>query len=95
MSTTATETDILDKLRAAYLLVKVDGPKEPSLEDHLIDDLELDSLDMIDLVSVLEDDFPADVIDAVIDQSPEITTVAELVDAFTAAAAASADAAAG
>ena len=85
-----TSTHVLAQLRAAYLLVKVDGPKAPSLEDNLVDDLQLDSLDMIDLVSVLEDDFPTDVIDAVIDRSPEITTVAELVDAFGAAAAASA-----
>jgi acyl carrier protein len=90
----STQTDaILEKLRAAYLVVKVDGPKEPGLEDNLVDDLQLDSLDMIDLVSVLEEDFSPDVIDAVIDQSPQIATVAELVDAFTAAATASADAA--
>lgn len=84
--TTTTDTDqILAKLQAAYVVVKVDGPKEFSLDDNLVDDLQLDSLDMIDLVSILEEDFPPDVIDAVIDRSPEITTVAELVAAFVAA----------
>jgi acyl carrier protein len=88
--TTTTDTDqILAKLQAAYVVVKVDGPKEPSLDDNLVDDLQLDSLDMIDLVSILEEDFPPEVIDAVIDQSPEIRTVAELVAAFATAAAAS------
>lgn len=85
MSTT-TETDaILAKLQAAYVMVKQDGPTEFSLDDNLIDDLQLDSLDMIDLVSILEEDFPSAVIDAVIDRSPEIKTVAELVAAFVAA----------
>jgi acyl carrier protein len=84
--TTTTDTDqILAKLQAAYLVVKADGPKEPSLDDDLVEDLHLDSLDMIDLVSILEEDFPPAVIDQVIDRSPEISTVAELVAAFVAA----------
>ena len=41
--------------------------QELALDDNLVDDLQLDSLDMIDLVSILEDDFPPAVIDAVID----------------------------
>ena len=84
--TTTTDTDqILAKLQAAYVVVKVDGPKDLSLDDDLVEDLQLDSLDMIDLVSTLEEDFPPAVIDAVIDRSPEIRTVTELVAAFVAA----------
>jgi acyl carrier protein len=84
---TTTDTDaILAKLQRAYDLVKADKPHALSLGDRLIDDLELDSLDLIDVVSVLEEHFPTDVIDAVIDDSPNISTVGDLVGAFAARA---------
>lgn len=84
---TTTDTDaILSKLQLAYDQVKADSPRALSAGDRLIEDLELDSLDLIDVVSVLEEHFPTDVIDAVIDDSPNITTVGDLVGAFAARA---------
>jgi acyl carrier protein len=85
MTTAITQDDILASLQRAYDVVKSAEPRtlEPGL--RLIDDLDLDSLDLIDLVSVLEEDFAPEVIDTVIDRSPEITTVQELVDAFASA----------
>jgi acyl carrier protein len=86
--TTATDIEaILPKLQQAYDLVKADKPRTLSVDDRLIDDLELDSLDLIDVVSVLEEHFPTEVIDAVIDRSPEITTVGDLIDCFAASSA--------
>jgi acyl carrier protein len=85
MSSTTEADAILVTLEAAYRVVKRDAAPDLSLDDDLVQDLQLDSLDMVDLVSILEEDFPPAVIDAVIDRSPEITTVAELVAAFVAA----------
>jgi len=83
-----TDTDgILAKLQQAYDMVKADKPRDLSVDDRLIDDLELDSLDLIDVVSVLEEHFPTEVIDAVIDRSPDITTVGDLIDCFAASSA--------
>jgi acyl carrier protein len=82
---TTTDT-ILSRLQKAYDLVKADKPHTLSVDDRLIEDLELDSLDLIDVVSVLEEHFPTDVIDAVIDDSPNISTVGDLVGAFAARA---------
>jgi len=75
---------ILTRLQHAYDLVKKDKPRTLTLDDRLVEDLELDSLDLIDLVSVLEEHFSSDVIDAVIDDSPDIATVGQLIDAFEA-----------
>ena len=86
MSTTTDTAAILAKLQQAYDLVKADNPRSLSFDDRLIDDLELDSLDLIDVVSVLEEHFPTDVIDAVIDDSPHISTLGDLVGAFAARA---------
>jgi acyl carrier protein len=83
MTTLTTET-ILGQLQHAYDVVKKQEPRTLALDDHLVDDLGLDSLDVIDLVSVLEESFPPDVIDAVVDDSPSIATVQQLVDAFAA-----------
>jgi acyl carrier protein len=82
---TPTADAILPELQKAYDLVKTDEPRTIALDDKLIEDLDLDSLDVIDLMSVLEDVFPTDVIDAVVDRAAEITTVRELVDAIVAA----------
>jgi acyl carrier protein len=85
--TTTTDADaILTKLQQAYDLVKADNPRSLSVDDRLIEDLELDSLDLIDVVSVLEEHFSTEVIDAVIDDSPNIATVGDLVGAFAARA---------
>jgi acyl carrier protein len=83
--TTTTTDHILDRLQHAYNLVKQGEPRTLALDDHLVDDLELDSLDVIDLISVLEDDFPPQVIESVVDASAGVTTVRELIDVFTSA----------
>ena len=83
--TTTEQDQILAKLQQAYDVVKSAEPRTLALDDALVDDVGLDSLDIIDLVTVLEDEFDPDVVDAVIDRSPEIRTVRDLVDAFAAA----------
>lgn len=84
MSTTLTADAILAKLQDAYDVVKPSSPRTIQREDRLVGDLRLDSLDLIDVVSVLEDSFPPDVVDTVIEGSADIVTVGELVDAFAA-----------
>ncbi len=86
MTTTTSADDVLAKLQAGYDVVKADAPHTLSLDDDLTTDVELDSMEFIDLVSVLEDQFPTEVIDAVIEQTPDLRTVGDLVAAFIAAA---------
>jgi acyl carrier protein len=88
VSTTATTDELLAALQEGYDLVRPKAPRRLAREDDVTEDLGLDSLDFIDLVSVFEGRFPSEVIDAVIDRLPELTTVGDLVDAFQAAAAA-------
>ena len=88
MTTTATADAILAKLQKAYDVVKAASPRTLSPDDRLVDDLHLDSLDLIDVVSVLEEEFSPEVVDTVIDGSGDIETVGQLVDSFVAAAAA-------
>jgi acyl carrier protein len=83
--TTATADDLLVTLQEGYDLVRASSPRAITRDDALIDDLGLDSLDFIDLVSVFEGRFDATVVDAVIDRLPELTTVGDLIDAFLAA----------
>jgi acyl carrier protein len=85
MSQTVTADAILAKLQGAYDVVKAASPRTLSLGDRLVDDLRLDSLDLIDVVSVLEESFSPDVVDQVIERSAEIETVGQLVDSFVAA----------
>lgn len=56
-----------------------------TMEDSLTDDLELTSLDAIDLVSVLEHEFSPEVVDALIDSLGELRTVGDLVTNIQAA----------
>jgi acyl carrier protein len=85
MTDTATADAILAKLQKAYDVVKAGSSRPITRDDRLVADLELDSLDVIDVVSVLEEDFPTDVVDAVIERSSDIETVGQLVDSFAAA----------
>ena len=78
--------EILAKLQQGYDVVKAKAPRRLGRDDVLADDLDLDSLDFIDLVSVLEGEFPPEVLDAVIDRVPELQTVGDLVDTFVAVA---------
>jgi acyl carrier protein len=87
MTTTATTDDLLAALQEGYDLVRPNEPRELGRDDDLIEDLGLDSLDFIDVVSVFEGRFSTEVVDAVIDRLTELRTVGELVDAFQAAAA--------
>jgi acyl carrier protein len=84
MTTASTADDILAHLQQAYDVVKAKTPRTLQPGDDLTEDLDIDSLDFIDLVSVLEDRFPPDVLDAVIDRIPDLVTVGDLVDAFLA-----------
>jgi acyl carrier protein len=83
-----TAADVLAKLQRGYDLVKPKAPRTLRLDDEVVEGLELDSLDFIDLVSVLEDDFGTDAIDAVIDRVPDLRTVGDVVDCFVAVASA-------
>ena len=82
MTTTSTADEILALLQQAYDVVKAKAPRTLRPQDDITEDLDIDSLDFIDLVSVLEDRFPPEVLDAVIDQIPDVVTVGDLVDAF-------------
>jgi acyl carrier protein len=84
MSTT-TADELLSTLQEGYDLVRAGEPRTIGRDDRLIDDLGLDSLDFIDLVSVFEGRFDTEVVDAVIDRLPELSTAGDLVDAFLAA----------
>ncbi|HEY8544632.1 MAG TPA: phosphopantetheine-binding protein [Acidimicrobiales bacterium] len=86
--TAATAHEILAKLQKAYDVVKANNPRTLRPDDRLVDDLHLDSLDLIDVVSVLEEEFSPEVVDAVIDASADIETVGQLIDGFVAAASA-------
>jgi len=88
MSPIATSDAVLSRLQKAYDVVKAASPRTLSADDRLVDDLHLDSLDLIDVVSVLEEEFSPEVVDQVIDRSGDIETVGQLVDSFVAAAAA-------
>jgi acyl carrier protein len=79
-------TAILAQLQSAYDVVKKGAPRTLTPDDRLVADLGLDSLDLIDVVSVLEEVFSSQVVDAVIDQSADIETVGQLVASFAAAA---------
>lgn len=83
----ATADAVLAKLQKAYDVVKAASPRTLTLDDRLVDDLHLDSLDLIDVVSVLEEEFTPEVVDSVIDASAAIETVGQLVDSLLAASA--------
>jgi acyl carrier protein len=85
MTATATSDEILAKLQRSYDLVKADSPHHLGLDDDITGDLELDSLEFIDMVAVLEEEFATEVIDAVIEQTPDMKTVGDLVAALQAA----------
>jgi acyl carrier protein len=85
MTATATSDEILVTLQRSYDLVKADSPHRLGLDDVITDDLDLDSLEFIDMVAVLEEEFPSEVIDAVIEQTPDMRTVGDLVVALQAA----------
>jgi acyl carrier protein len=75
---------ILATLQDAYDRVKVDAPHRLRRDDDITEDLDLDSMEFIDVVSLLEGELPPDQVDAVIDRLPELRTVGDLVDAFVA-----------
>ena len=82
MTTTATADAVLARLQRAYDTVKPTAPHTLRRGDVIGEGLALDSLEFVDLVSVLEDDFAPEVVDAVIDRVPDLRTVGDLVDAF-------------
>jgi acyl carrier protein len=62
-------------------VVKPAAPHALRPEDDITEDLALDSLEFIDIVSVLEDDLSPEVVEQVIDRLPDLRTVGDLVDA--------------
>ena len=78
---TITTDDILGALQRGYDTVK-GGGRTLAKGDTLMDDLDLDSLDAVDLLSVAEDDLGADTINAVVDAMADMHTVGDLVDAL-------------
>jgi acyl carrier protein len=84
--------EVLDLLQRGYDVVKPKVPHTLDRSDDIQEDLDLDSFDVIDLVSVLEDDFPPAVIDGVVEKLPDMRTVGDVVDALVAAAPAAAPA---
>jgi acyl carrier protein len=87
-TTTATADELLATLQEGYDLVRSSSPRRIAPGDELVEDLGLDSLDFIDIVSVFESRFSTEVVDRVIDRLPELTTVGDLIAAFLAADAA-------
>jgi acyl carrier protein len=77
--------EVLDLLQRSYDVVKPKVPHRLGRSDDIQEDLDLDSFDVIDLVSVLEDDLPPTVIDAVVERLPDMRTVGDVVDALVAA----------
>ena len=76
--------EVLDLLQRGYDVVKPKVPHALDRSDDIQEDLDLDSFDVIDLVSVLEDDFPPAVIDGVVEKLPDLRTVGDVVDALVA-----------
>jgi acyl carrier protein len=85
MTKTATTTEILAKLQKAYDIVNGGHTRTLTRDDKLVDDLELDSLDLVDMVSALDGAFPPDVVDDVVEQASGVETIGELVDCFASA----------
>ena len=81
MPTTLSDTELLAKLQSGFDVVSK-NPRPINLDDHLVDDLELDSLDFIDLVSALEEEFPPETVDAIVDRATDLRTVRDLIEAF-------------
>jgi acyl carrier protein len=83
-----TADEILELLQRGFDEVK-GGDRTLALSDDLTEDLKLDSLDAIDLMSALEEHFPSEVIDEVVDSMDGIRTVGDLANALSGAAEAS------
>lgn len=79
--TTLTAEHVVHALQRGLDTVKGDAARPLRLDDDLVDDLDLDSLDAVDVLSVAETDLPDGVVDAVVDRMTDIRTVGELVAA--------------
>jgi acyl carrier protein len=53
-----------------------------AFDEDLTADLQLDSLDFIDIVMTLGEELPPDAIDAVVDKAKDLRTVGDIVDRF-------------
>jgi acyl carrier protein len=76
--------DILAAIQRAYDVVVQDDSRILRRADELIGDLDLDSLDFIDLVSQLGEWLPPEAIDAVLDEVGGLRTVGDVVDRLAA-----------
>jgi acyl carrier protein len=79
-ATAADAADVLAELQRGYDLVKPARPHALTRGDDITEDLDLDSLDLVDLISVLEERLGYEVIDAVVDRVPDMATVGDVVD---------------
>lgn len=72
-----TEGEIIKSLERAYAGVKP-FPRALDREDRLIEDLGLDSLDIVEMLAQIEDEFGVDLTDN--DEALAVRTVGSLVD---------------
>jgi acyl carrier protein len=77
--TTIQDDELLDVLTSVYRTVKR-NKRDLTLSDRLVDDLDLDSLDMIDIIAMLEDELDRGFLDEVSRQLDQTVTVGDFVD---------------
>jgi acyl carrier protein len=82
--TTSGPDEILATVQRAFDEVQGERTRRLTRHDDLGADLALDSLDFIDLVSVLGEELPPEAIDAVLEAVGELRTVGDVVDRFVA-----------
>lgn len=77
----ADQTEILDRVREIVVKKLPDvKPEKITEKAHFIDDLGADSLDLVELVMVFEEEFEIDIPD---DQAEKIATVGDAVSFIT------------
>ncbi|NPA05953.1 MAG: acyl carrier protein [Chloroflexi bacterium] len=72
----ATEQEVFERVRAIIADVLGVDESEVTMDAHFRDDLEADSLDLVELIMALEEEFNAEISD---EDAQKITTVGEAV----------------
>ncbi len=72
----ATEQEVFERVRAIIADVLGVDESEVTMDAHFRDDLEADSLDLVELIMALEEEFDAEISD---EDAQKITTVGEAV----------------
>jgi acyl carrier protein len=81
-TTAADPVAILAALQRAFDAVMGERTRELAPADDLAADLQLDSLDFIDLIMTLGEEIPPAVLDVVIERAGDLRTVGDVVDAI-------------